>query len=763
MVQSKVRSLSPILLLALASLSRPEQLPAQQPRVIHGQVLSQTDSAPVAEALVSPLDVAGATVSSGTSGEFTLRLPPTVSRLLAVRIGFAPETVTVAGQDTVSIRLRPAPLTLDPITVAAEPVYSAASSRAIREFDIALRPRETSQELLRLAPGLVIAQHAGGGKAEQIFLRGFDADHGTDVAISVDGTPVNLVSHAHGQGYADLHFLMPEVVEIGEVRKGPYDAQDGDFATAGAVSFKTKDRITGPVVAGRGGSFNTLHGLAMVPFGGGIGHPGGFAALSAHYTDGPFVDPQGYSRVNGFAKFTAPVGRDAELVTSASGFESRWNASGEIPSRAVARGVIPRFGSLDPSEGGNTHRYDLSLGLRSRGAAERTWDIRAYVVNYNFQLWSNFTFFLVDSVNGDEIEQRDRDRYVVGLNGSFATPSRIVGLPGKTSIGIGGRADFADVELNHVVARTPLEPLTRSWVRQQQGSVWIRQELRLDSRLRLQLGLRGDLFHFEVADRLSSAAAVNATRPAGARATAVLSPKANVAFQVTPSTTLFANAGFGFHSNDARDVMLSGPGDQVLPRAVAAELGTRYVWRGGSMAASLWGIDLQSELIWVGDEGTTEASGRTRRLGIDFEGRVQLAPWLWADADLNLSRGRFGDDPRGANFVPLAPTFTSTGGLTVRDVGPVSGGLRYRHVGGRPADEANEVRARGYTLVETFASCPVGALDLTLAIDNLLDAQWNEAQFATTSRLKGEPSGITELNFTPGAGRSVQVGIGYRF
>jgi hypothetical protein len=213
-------------------------------------------------------------------------------------------------------------------------------------------------------------------------------------------------------------------------------------------------------MASRGGSFNTLHGIAMTPFGGDAAHAGGFAAFSAHYTDGPFVDPQGYRRFNGFAKFTAPVGRDLELVTSASGFESRWMASGEIPVRAITRGVIPRFGSLDPTEGGNTHRYDLSLGLRSRGGGERSWDVRAYAVNYSFQLWSNFTFFLVDSVNGDQIEQRDRDRYLVGLNGSFTTPARIAGLSGKTSIGIGGRADFANVELNHVVARAPLEPFT---------------------------------------------------------------------------------------------------------------------------------------------------------------------------------------------------------------------------------------------------------------------------------------------------------------
>jgi outer membrane receptor protein involved in Fe transport len=300
-------------------------------------------------------------------------------------------------------------------------------------------------------------------------------------------------------------------------------------------------------------------------------------------------------------------------------------------------------------------------------------------------------------------------------------------------------------------------------VRQQQAFAWVKQDLRLNSRLRLQLALRGDLFRFEVADRLGAAVPSKALTISGARTTGVLSPKANLAFELTPSTTLFANAGVGFHSNDARDVFLSGPGDRILPRAFAAELGTRYVWRGGSVAVSLWGIDLESELVWVGDEGTTEPSGRTRRLGVDFEGRVRLAPWLWADADLNLSRGRFGDDPKGADFVPLAPTLTSTGGLTVRDLGVVSGGLRYRHIGGRPADESNTVHARGCTIAEAFATWQVGRLDLVLAIDNLFDVEWNEAQFATTSRLRDEPSAVTELNFTPGARRNLQFGMGYRF
>src|SRR5262245_17835049 len=238
---------------------------AQDARSISGSVHT-IDGTPLAEAVVAPLGgPAAGSVTTASAGRFKLRVPAGTSRLVAAHIGFAPETLAVSAE--MLFRLRPAPVTLDPLVVSADPAFSAASSRVIRSLDIELRPRESSQELLRLTPGLVIAQHAGGGKAEQIFLRGFDADHGTDVAISVDGTPVNMVSHAHGQGYADLHFVIPELVDRIDVRKGPFDVRDGDFATAGAVQFHTRDRVSEALVSTRAGSFNTIHGLALMPIG----------------------------------------------------------------------------------------------------------------------------------------------------------------------------------------------------------------------------------------------------------------------------------------------------------------------------------------------------------------------------------------------------------------------------------------------------------------------------------------------------------------
>src|SRR3989454_7033099 len=387
-------------------------LSAQNEPVARGSVLDAATQSPISGAGIAVLGVLPwRLTSTSAAGAFAIRVPGDSARLVAAAIGYAPETLVVVDlQEPVTFRLPQAALALDPGTVAAERTLSssAAASRLIGELDIRLRPRESSQELLRLTPGLLIAQHAGGGKAEQVFLRGFDADHGTDVAIAVDGVPVNMVSHAHGQGYADLHWLLPEIVSDVAVRKGPYAAEDGDLATAGAVSVRTKDRLTQGEVSTRGGSFTTGHTLALVPLGRQGAPAGGYLAVAAHYTNGPFVNPQHYGRDNLFGKWTMPIGSSAELIATASGYDARWNASGQIPERSVVSGLIGRFGSLDPSEGGNTQRYAATMGLRSTDAAGTQWQAQAYAIRYGLQLYSNFTFFLNDSISGDGIEQRDR-------------------------------------------------------------------------------------------------------------------------------------------------------------------------------------------------------------------------------------------------------------------------------------------------------------------------------------------------------------------
>ena len=392
---------------ALFAFLRPATSPAQQSGVVRGYITSQTDNRALADVELQVHRSQGSTRST-RSGAFSLFVTTLPAKIIATRIGFIPDTMVVAsGNDTLRIRLKEVPLSLSPTTIAAERVYTAASSSTIRALDLQLRPRNSSQELLRLVPGLVIAQHAGGGKAEQLYLRGFDADHGTDVAVSVDGIPVNMVTHAHGQGYADLHWLMPEVVEAVEVRKGPFDARDGDFATAGSVSFRTADRLASRFAL-RSGDFGLRQATILAPFGGDATQPGGYLATSLLRNDGPFLSPQGHERVNALAKATIPSG-STELSAMASAFRASWDASGQVPDRAVRTGAISRFGSIDETEGGSTSRYDLSFSARSNGTGT-DWEVGVFATKYDFDLFSNFTFFLADSVNGDGIEQVDDRR-----------------------------------------------------------------------------------------------------------------------------------------------------------------------------------------------------------------------------------------------------------------------------------------------------------------------------------------------------------------
>ncbi|MGQ0713058.1 MAG: TonB-dependent receptor domain-containing protein [Gemmatimonadaceae bacterium] len=751
-----------VLAAALAQATAPE-VHAQSSYRVQGRVSDGTSATAVAGARVAAIDARGAISGSaltGPSGTFVVAVPHGTTRIITARVGFSPETLAVEalGDTTLAIVLRRAPLALDEVIIGAERSFSAASASTIREVDIRLRPHASSQDLLELAPGLVIAQHAGGGKAEQIFLRGFDADHGTDVAVSVDGTPVNLVSHAHGQGYADLHFVIPEVVERVDVRKGPFDARDGDFATAGSVALSTRDRIDASTVTLRAGGFRTSDLVTLISLGRDAATAGGYLAFARRATRGPFDSPQDFSRLNGFGKWTAPLGTSTQLVTSISTFSARWSASGQIPERAASRGLIGRFGAIDPTEGGTTERHDVSIAVRSTGAGSASWQTRAYASRYRLALFSNFSFFLADTVDGDGIEQDD-DRVIAGLDGRYGASAMVLGRHARWEAGAGVRSDAGDVALHHQRQRQRLGTTADARVSQQHLHTWQRIEVALSDRVRLELGARADVFGFGVRDRLGGADEIDAS---GRVWRGIMSPKANLALDISPLATLFVNAATGFHSNDARDVARAGRGAPVLPRAVAAEVGGRRSWTTGSLAAALWITDFESELVWVGDEGTTEPKGRTRRAGLDVEARVRLTPWLWMDTDVNIARGRFRDLPRGEDRIPLAPKVTSTGGLTVRDAGPLGGGLRYRFVGPRAADERAEIVARGATVWELFGSWQRGRVGVTLAIDNLFDTEWNEAQFATTSRLRDESAPVTELHFTPGAPRRLEMGIELR-
>lgn len=686
---------------------------------------------------------------------------------------------------------------LEKILITGERAYSTASSRLIRDFDLNIRPVNTAQDMLQLAPGLVIAQHAGGGKAEQIFLRGFDADHGTDVAILTDGIPVNMVSHGHGQGYADIHFAIPELVDSIDVFKGPYFARYGNFSTAGSVQFQTKDNIEGNLLKIEGGEFNTQKFTGMFQFPHSDEKQNAYFAGQFYNTDGAVESNQDFQRFNLFGKMYIHLNDTSKISLSASSFSSAWDASGQIPQRAVDTGLITHFGSIDDLEGGQTGRQNLNFIYTNTNENNAQLLIQPYFSRYNFKLFSNFTFFLDDPEKGDMIEQTD-DRTIIGLNSEYKFTHHISSLQVNTTFGGGFRSDDISVRLWHSPNRRRITQRVNSDIIERNLFLWTQEEIIISPKLRFQLGLRGDYFTFNVEDHLDTSTDETVTLPhaSGYAQDAMLNPKFNMVFSPISTYDLFLNFGTGFHSNDARDVVIEQTisdlertltrqglndsqineqltnlnfareqaGINTLPRAIGAEIGNRYrFFNRLNIGLAGWWLELDEELVFVGDAGETEISGKSQRIGIDIEGRLQILPWLWIDADVNLSRGTFVDEPADSNQIPLAPRTTSTGGITAIHPSGWDVSLRYRHIGDRPANEDASVTAEGYTIVNLGLSYTYGPFSYSVIAENLFDVEWNEAQFDTESRLFNETEPVSEIHFTPGNPLNLQAGISFQF
>jgi outer membrane receptor protein involved in Fe transport len=668
-------------------------------------------------------------------------------------IALATALLLTAGR-TAAQTSAPEPTTvLPPVVVEAPPPVAASSQVLIPAEDFELRPHGRPADIVRLVPGLVIGQHAGGGKAEQYFLRGFDADHGSDVALFVDGVPVNLRTHAHGQGYADLHFLIPETVKRVEAFKGPYHVEFGDFATAGAVNFVTLDVVPENLVQLSGGSFDTHRYLTLLsPTRDRVKT---LLALEGYFTDGPFERAQNFQRFNGFGKATVGLTDALDLTLSASHYRSAWHASGQVPVRAVRSGLIDRFGAIDNSEGGATQRTVVDAILRWRPTERDVVTVQTYGQYYALDLFSNFTFFLNDPVNGDGIVQGDR-RWVGGVDARWQHTRTPFGIPLITTAGLQYRIDTPRVILGTQADRHRLARTQDVDVVEQSYSPFLKLDAQPLAWLRLVGGARGDIFHFDVRDNLGGAGGRlegNATR-------AVPSWKANAILGPWLGTEFFANYGTGFHSNDARSVT-SNPSGVALPEARGWEVGVRTKpHRRLELTASYWQLDLDSELVFVGDEGTTEIRGPSRRRGFEVGGRVSLLEWLVLSGDVTVSRAHFtnGDE------VPLAPRLTARGDLTARLPWGVATTLEVRHVGDRFASEDRHQTARGYTLVDFTARYRYRSFEVFVGLENLFDVDYREAQFFFTSRLRGEPAaGVDDIHFTPGQPRAISGGIAWRF
>ncbi|WP_428664083.1 TonB-dependent receptor [Runella sp.] len=664
-------------------------------------------------------------------------------------VGFKTLVIEAIVQDdqTTSIKTLMANTTLElkEVVVSAQ---RAHDQQLISSLDIKIRPIVNSQEILRMVPGLFIGQHAGGGKAEQIFLRGFDIDHGTDIQLTVDGMPVNMVSHAHGQGYADLHFVIPELIQGADFKKGPYHAEKGNFTTAGWVNFRTRDALDRSFVKLEAGQFDTYRAVAGLDL---LGQKGrdknrsAYLASEYSFTNSYFDNPQNFKRLNVMGKYHGHLSPNTNLTLTASTFWSKWNHSGQIPDRALESGLIGFFGSIDPTEGGETSRTNVNVQLVTVTPRNHTIRNQLFYSNYNFELYSNFTFFLEDSINGDQIRQKEK-RNLFGYNGSFSAQNNVGNTQWTTTFGVQYRQDLTkNTELSHTKNRTEtLNNIQLGNINELNAAVYADELIQVSNHFSINAGLRLDYFRNQYEDLLATPVT---TKHASA---AILSPKLNFYYTFNNRFQLYLNTGRGFHSNDTRVVVPQG-GRQILPAAYGSDLGVIFKpFPKLLINAAAWYLWLQQEFVYVGDAGVVEPGGKTRRQGIDVSVRYQLTKHLYADVDINTTKPRAIGIMEGQNYLPLAPIFTTTGGLSVQSNSGFSGSLRYRYIGNRPANEDNSIVAKGYFVTDMQANYSRKNYTLGLSVQNLFNTRWKETQFATESRLQGEAQSVEEIHFTPG-------------
>lgn len=722
-----------------------------QAQNVKGVVLNELNQ-PLEAAYVYNLN-SEAHAHTSENGVFFINQTKAGDSLKVGLLGYKTAIVTVTSTNDLSIILEEKVFQLDEMVIREElnPVST------ITRLDLNVTPVNSSQEVLRKVPGLFIGQHAGGGKAEQIFLRGFDVDHGTDVAIGVDGMPVNMVSHAHGQGYSDLHFVIPETVNKIDFGKGAYYASEGDFNTAGYVNFKTKDYIDESSVSLALGQFNTLRTVGLFDLLGNTKNQNAYMAMEYIATDGPFDSPQNFNRLNLFGKYVMYSPENDKVTLTASHFTSRWDASGQIPQREVDNGNITRFGAIDDTEGGETSRTNLNVTYDKYITDNTTLKANAYYSKYAFELYSNFTFFLEDPVNGDQIKQKE-DRQIFGANVALNYSTFLGSTELNLTSGFGLRHDIVDgVELSRTLNRsTTLENIQLGDINQTNIDAFVKADFEF-GKFKLAPALRLDYFKFMYYDALQT------NYETQSETKAIVSPKLNFYYNAQDNLQLYLKSGLGFHSNDAR-VVVANNGKDILPRSYGADLGTILKpFPKLVVNSALWYLFLEQEFVYVGDAGIVEPSGKTRRYGLDLGLRYQINDWLFLDSDATYTHARSIDEPEGEDYIPLAPDFTFTGGLSIDDLNGFSGGLRFRYLNDRPANEDNSIVAEGYTVADFNLNYRMKNVTLGVMVENLFDVDWNETQFATESRLQNEAESVEEIHFTPGTPFFIKGIVTYNF
>ncbi len=663
--------------------------------------------------------------------------------------------------------------TLDEVSVTAKAteqlgIASTSSEGTVTAAQLENRPLLRPAEVLEVVPGLIISQHSGDGKANQYYLRGFNLDHGTDFATSLMGMPVNMPTHAHGQGYTDLNFLIPELVSRVQYRKGTYYAGDGDFSSAGSARIDYVRKLEEPfaqVTMGSGGFSRVLAAASPAVKEGNL-----LIAAEGYHNDGPWTVPEHLRKDNVVLRYSQGQ-RDDGWVVSLLGYDAQWIATDQIAQRAMS--TVGRYGSLDPTTGGNTHRYSAS-GEWARTGSNGTTRANVYLIDYALNLWSNFTY-ATDAVHGDQFLQADQ-RKIMGGSVTHSWLESLHDMPVGMTLGTDVRRDdIGKVAVFLTENRNNWGTVRDDAVVQTSVSVWGETQIQWQEKFRSVFGLRADRYQFDVTS--------NTPANSGNKNDAIVSPKLALVFGPWDKTEYYLNAGSGFHSNDARGTTITvnpdprlgaRPGcagaagectgdalSPVKPLACANgyEVGMRSALLSGLQTSlTLWRLDIASELIFVGDAGTTSASRPSRRQGVEWANYWNPNAWLLIDGDVSLSSARFTDSDPAGNRIPGAIEQAASIGVSLQASEPWSGGLRLRYFGPRPLIEDNSVRSRSSTLVNLLAGYRVTRqLRLSMEVLNLFNTQVSDIDYYYASQLKGEIAPVNDVHSHPAEPRAVRL------
>ena len=628
-----------------------------------------------------------------------------------------------------------------------------ASQTTATGEELNARPVTRPGQVLEAVPGLIVTQHSGEGKANQYFLRGYNLDHGTDLAITVDDVPVNMRTHAHGQGYADLNWLMPETINSLAIRKGPYFADEGDFSSAGNLHIGLIDSVPKAIAQMTAGSFGyrRMFGMDSVKAGDGNLLVAGEAATY----DGPWVNPDGMRKVNGLLRYTQGTALDGFSVTGMA-YSNKWNSTDQIPQRAVP--LIGLYGSEDPSDGGNTNRFALSARIAGTDDAG-SWKANAYAVKSQLDLFNNFTYFLRDPVLGDQFHQHD-DRVMAGANASRTLNGSFAGLPMQTTFGVQTRYDAINLALTDTFQRSFLANVRSDRVGEGSVGVYAQNTVKWTDWLRTTVGWRGDYYQARVDSIFDP-------NNSGVVSAGIGSPKFTMAIGPFNKTEFFVGAGYGMHSNDARGATITeDPTDPttklsaspLLVRTKGAETGVRTkIIPALDSSLSVFILNQDSELVFSGDAGDTVASRASQRYGLEWTNRYRPVSWIDIDADLAISHARFiGFDsdqaevyaslagfPQGqignapGNYIPNAPAIVASAGITLGEKTGPFGTLRWRYLGPSPLTEDNAFRSPATSIFNGRLGYRAdNGWKIQLDVLNLLNSRTNQITYAYGSLIR---------------------------